>query len=158
MSAGLAWYRDRAVLRFFGLHYLPWFAALSLAWEAMHVRLYALWTEVAPAYIAFAVLHCTLGDVLIGASALLLALILSGAAGFAEWRPTRIALLTTLLGTAYTVWSEWMNVTLLRSWSYADAMPRVPIGDFEIGLTPLLQWLIVPSLALLAAGRTFHRQ
>ena len=158
MSAGPAWYRNRAVLRFFVFHYLPWFAALSLVWEAVHVRLYTLWSAAAPAYVAFAVFHCTLGDVLIGASALLLALILSGAAGFAEWRSTRIALLTTVFGTTYTVWSEWMNVTLLRSWTYADSMPRLPIGDFELGLTPLLQWLIIPSLALQASRRTSRQQ
>jgi hypothetical protein len=157
MSSDVAWYRDRAVLRFVALHYVPWMAAVNLAWEAAHVRLYTLWVEASVAYIAFSVLHCTVGDVLIGVFALLFALLLSGRLSITSWRFSRIALLVTLFGTAYTVWSEWMNVRLLRSWAYADSMPRLAIGTFDLGLTPVLQWLIIPSVALLAARSTYRR-
>jgi len=151
MSGAEAWYRDPATLRFVVLRFIPWFAALNLAWEAAHVRFYTLWNEATPGYIAFSVVHCTLGDVLIGLSALLLALIAGRERGPSRWRLGRIALLSTLFGAGYTVWSEWMNVTILRSWMYAESMPRVPIGDFQLGLTPLLQWLLLPSLALYTA-------
>lgn len=151
MSVTAAWYRDPATARFIVLRYLPWFFALNLAWEAAHVRLYTLWTEETPRYIAFSVVHCTLGDLLIGLSALLLALIAGRERGPAHWRPVRVALLTTLFGAAYTVWSEFMNVTLLRSWTYAESMPRLSLGDFELGLTPLLQWLLIPSAAMYAS-------
>lgn len=150
MSAADTWYRDAATLRF-ALRYILWFAALNLAWEAAHVRLYTLWTEATPGYIAFSVVHCTLGDVLIGLCALLLALIAGRERGPTHWRPLRIAFLSTLFGASYTVWSEWMNITLLRSWTYAESMPRLSLGDFELGLTPLLQWLLLPGLALYAA-------
>lgn len=151
MSIAIAWYRDPATVRFILLRYLPWFAALNVMWEAAHVRFYTLWTEAAPAYIAFSVAHCTLGDVLIGVSALTLALIATRQLGLAHWRPMRIALLSTLFGAAYTVWSEWMNITLLRSWTYAESMPRLSLGDFELGLTPLVQWLLIPSAAMYAS-------
>lgn len=150
MSAAVAWYRDAATLRFV-LRYLPWFFALNLAWEAAHVRLYTLWTEETPRYIAFSVVHCTFGDLLIGLSALLLALIAGREPGPAHWRPVRIAVLSTLFGVGYTIWSEWMNVTLLRSWTYAASMPRLSLGDFELGVTPLMQWLVVPPLAMYAS-------
>jgi hypothetical protein len=52
--------------------------------ETAHVRLYTLWNETEPAYIAFSVVHCTLGDVLIGGCALLLGLILGREASVAE--------------------------------------------------------------------------
>lgn len=65
-----------------------------------------------------------------------------------------LALLSTLFGAGYTVFSEWMNTTLLRSWTYAESMPRISLGDFELGLTPLMQWLVIPPIALYAARRT----
>jgi hypothetical protein len=154
VSAAEAWYRDRASVRFIVLRYIPWLAALNLAWEAAHARFYTLWTEETPGYIAFSIVHCTLGDVLIGLSAFLLALIAGRERGPANWSAGRIAALSAFFGAGYTVWSEWMNVTLLRSWTYAESMPRVSLGDFELGLTPLLQWLLIPPFALYAARRT----
>lgn len=150
MAAGAAtlWYRDPAARRAIALRFLPWFATLSLAWEAAHVRLYTLWTEAEPAYIAFAVVHCTLGDVLIGSAALFLALILRRERSLANWQWTRIAALTVLVGAGYTAFSEWMNTTLLRTWEYNELMPVVDFAGLEIGVSPLLQWLLIPPLAL----------
>ncbi len=147
MSAAL-WYRDRAAWRLIGRAYLPWFAALNLAWEAAHVRLYALWQEAELAYIAFSVMHCALGDVLIGSIALLLALIAGREGPLARWRWRRTGLLTLVFGVGYTVFSEWMNITILRSWTYGESMPRLQLGSLEIGVSPLLQWLVVPPAAL----------
>jgi hypothetical protein len=147
------WFRDRHAWRLIAHRYLPWFAVLNLAWEAAHVRLYTLWNEAEPAYIAFSVVHCTLGDVLIGTCALLLALILGREASVAEWRWGRIAILTMILGVGYTVFSEWMNITILRSWTYSEAMPRLELAGIDIGLSPLLQWLLLPPLALRLARR-----
>jgi hypothetical protein len=136
------------------LGYLPWLAVLNLAWEAAHVRLYTLWQEAELAYIAFSVVHCTLGDVLIGAIALLVALITGREGALARWRWRRIAVVTTFAGVAYTVFSEWMNLTILRSWTYAESMPRLELAGIELGLTPLAQWLVVPPLALYLARKT----
>lgn len=150
-STALAWHRDRSVRRLIVFRYAPWLAVLSLAWEIGHVPLYTLWTEAEPQYIAFAVLHCTAGDVLIGAVAILLTLIALREGSLAHWRWRRIALLSVLFSVAYTVLSEWMNVTVLRSWAYAPSMPRIHFGDFELGLTPLLQWLVIPPVTLYLA-------
>ena len=38
------------------------------------------------------------------------------------------------------------DVTWLRSWTYAESMPRVDVAGFELGLTPVAQWLVVPPL------------
>jgi hypothetical protein len=112
------------------------------------VRLYTLWREAEPAYIWFSVLHCTLGDVLIGTSVLLLAFIAGREGPAAQWRWLRLAVVTALVGTGYTVFSEWMNITLFRNWTYAALMPTLDFGSFELGVTPLVQWLVVPPLAL----------
>jgi len=59
------------------------------------------------------------------------------------------------LGVAYTIFSEWLNVEIRRSWSYTAAMPVLPwLGT---GLTPLLQWVIVPGLALGVVAHRYHR-
>jgi hypothetical protein len=150
------WFRDRRAWRLIAYRYLPWFAVLNLAWEAAHVRLYTLWTEAETAYIAFSVLHCTLGDVLIGGLALLLALILGREGELTEWRWRRVAFLTGVFGVGYTIFSEWMNITILRSWVYSEAMPRLNIGGFEMGLTPLAQWVVLPPLALYLARLSLH--
>lgn len=147
------WYRDRASRAFIVFRYLPWLAALSLAWELAQLPLYTLWREAEPAYIAFAVAHCTLGDVLIGASALLLALVLGREGALVHWRRGRIAFLTALLGAGYAVVSEWMNIAILGSWAYAESMPTIDLAGFQLGLSPLAQWLVVPPLALYLAGK-----
>jgi hypothetical protein len=152
-STAVAWYRDRGVRRLIAFRYVPWLAVLSLAWEIGHVPLYTLWTEAEPHYIAFAVLHCTVGDVLIGAAAILLALITLREGSLAHWRWGRIAALSVLFGVAYTVLSEWMNVTVLRSWAYAPSMPGIELGDFQLGLTPLLQWIVIPPVTLCLARK-----
>jgi hypothetical protein len=50
----------------------------------------------------------------------------------------------TLVGLAYTAFSEWQNVYQDANWSYAPAMPLL----FGIGLAPLLQWIVIPPLSI----------
>jgi hypothetical protein len=142
------WVADRAAWRLIGWGYLPWLAALNLAWEAAQLPLYTLWTEATPGYIAFSVLHCTLGDVIIGMAALGVALIVTRAPDLARWHWTPIAAATAIGGAAYTVLSEWLNTVTVRSWTYSELMPVVAVPGAEIGLSPLAQWLLLPPLAL----------
>jgi len=153
----MTWYADRAARRLIARGYLPWLAALSLAWEAAHTPLYTLWREASAGYIAFSILHCTAGDILIGAAALALALLAARAGPLERWRWGRLAALTALAATAYTAFSEWLNTAVLRSWAYAPAMPTLAFGGIEIGLTPLAQWLVLPPLALYLARRSAGR-
>lgn len=148
------WYRDRAGLSFIAFGYLPWLTGLNLAWEAAHVSLYTLWDEVGLSYIAFSVVHCTAGDVMIGSGTLLLALIAGREKALAQWRWRRVAAITALVGTVYTIFSEWMNTTVLRSWTYAEAMPTLELAGVEVGASPLAQWLLLPPLALYLARKT----
>jgi hypothetical protein len=142
------WFHDRQAWRLIVLRYLPLLAVLNLIWEMAHVRLYTLWYEATPAYMAFSIVHCTAGDVLIGAAALFTALIAARAGPLAHWHWRPLGVLTALIGLAYTIFSEWMNITWLRSWTYAESMPKVEVAGFELGLTPVAQWLVVPPLAL----------
>ena len=150
-----SWHRDRDARALIALRFVPLLAALSLAWEIGQAPLYTLWKEAEAGYIAFAVVHCTLGDVLIGSASLIFALIVRGEGSLSRWKWVRIAALTVLFGAGYTVFSEWLNVQILRSWAYSESMPRISLGDFELGITPFAQWLIVPPLALQFARSTY---
>lgn len=145
------WYEDRAALRFIALRFAPLLGALNLAWEVAQLPLYTLWQNATPAFRAYAVLHCTLGDVLIGTSALAIALLVTRAGEPRAWRWGAIAALTIAIGLGYTVFSEWLNTVVREGWAYAAAMPTMRIGGLEVGLSPLAQWLVVPPLALLLA-------
>ena len=119
---------------------------LNLAWEIAHARLYTLWTEADALTVAWSVFHCTLGDVLI-------ALALFALAGMAlrrvDWpasRPWTGGAMVVAGAMAYTAWSEWYNVYRAGSWGYTASMPLI----YGIGLSPLLQWLILPPVMVLA--------
>ena len=91
------------------------------------------------------------GDLLIATSALVLALIAFGrpdwpARGFAP-----VATAAILIGLGYTVFSEWLNTEIRRSWAYAELMPVLPF--LGTGLSPLAQWIVIPSAAFWWARR-----
>lgn len=137
--------RDRAAA-------VPWWVPMSalasfsfllhLLWEVLQVPLY---TDMASMPHWPGVVVCvkaTAGDVLIALTAY------ATVAAFRRtwhWRASRIRVATYLaVGLAITVLLEALNVYVWHRWAYATSMPLV----LGIGVTPLLQWSIVPSLAL----------
>ena len=62
--------------------YLLATAFLDLLWEAAHLPLYTIWTNGTIRDNAVAVLHCTMGDVLIALAALTAALVVAGHPGW----------------------------------------------------------------------------
>jgi hypothetical protein len=151
-EVGAPWYRDAAARTLVLRRYLPWLVGFSLAWEIAQLPLYTLWKQATPAYVAFAVAHCMIGDVLIGSASLAAALVVTRAPALAGWQWRRIALITAIVATSYTAFSEWMNTLVLRSWAYSELMPRVSLGDIELGVSPLAQWLVIPPLTLWLAS------
>lgn len=128
----------------------PWAAIagfallLHFAWEMMQVPLYEgmATDEHWPA-----VLRCTqaaVGDVVIAMGAY------AGAAMLARDRlwlrtPRAAPLLAYLIiGLLVTVVLEWLNVYQWARWSYSPGMVTV----FGVGLSPLLQWTLLPQLTL----------
>lgn len=142
------WSRDRATWKFIAYRYVPLLGMLNLLWEIAHLPLYTLWNESSPAFIAYAVIHCTFGDVAIGTLALLIALVATRARAVEAWRWQRVALLLVVPAVGYTALSEWINTVARGSWTYTALMPVIDLGGVEIGLSPLLQWLVIPPVAL----------
>jgi hypothetical protein len=133
--------------------YFAVFAGVNLIWEIAQAPLYTVWVNGTPEWIAFSILHCTAGDIVIGAAVLLAALVCAGN-GWPHSRIVygRVAALTVILGVTYTIYSEYLNVEVHRVWEYRELMPRVP--PFGTGLLPLIQWLIVPMISFWGARRT----
>lgn len=131
------------------LQVLAWYFGLSavghLLWETLQLPLYTIWQRAPAKELAYAVAHCTAGDLLIAAATLLGAML--------AVRPERnsmpgyrnTATLAIALGIAYAAGSEWFNTNANVSldWSYSRAMPTA----WGIGLSPLQQWLLVPAIA-----------
>ena len=119
---------------------------LNMVWEISHVGLYTLWKEADGLRIAWSVFHCTLGDVVIAVAGFGLAAIVLWRANWPVSRPWAGGAIVVIGAVAFTTWSEWYNVYRAGAWAYAASMPLI----FGIGLTPLLQWLILPPVMVVA--------
>ena len=129
------------------LRYLLVAAAANLVWEAAQLPLYTVWVTASRDDLANAVIHCTGGDAIILSLSLLLALLLTRTGAWPNHGYWRVTLMTTFLGASYAIVSEWLNTKILLNWAYAPAMPLVP--PFGTGLSPLLQWLLIPPAVLM---------
>lgn len=133
--------------------YFAVIAGGNLVWEFVHMPLYTIWGKETPGRIAFAAVHCTGGDVLVALAALTISLLLVGNATWPAGRFHAVAASTIVLGVIYTIFSEWLNIVERAAWTYSDLMPVVQILGFELGLSPLLQWIVVSSAAFWWARR-----
>ena len=116
-------------------------AGLNLLWEIAQLPLYTIWQTGSTQDIIIAVLHCTAGDVVIAISALILALMLLGTSDWPKQRYLRVSGFAVLVGLIYTIYSERVNLGS-GAWGYSDWMPIIPW--LEVGLTPIVQWIVIP--------------
>lgn len=123
--------------------------ALNLLWEIAQVRLYTIWDAADQMAVAWALLHCTLGDVVIALALFVLVGALLRCEDWPVLHPWTGGAIVVIGAIAYTVWSEWFNVYRVGSWGYTASMPMI----FGIGLAPLLQWLILPPVMVSAYRR-----
>ncbi|PKP68135.1 MAG: hypothetical protein CVT83_06505 [Alphaproteobacteria bacterium HGW-Alphaproteobacteria-5] len=131
--------------------YLACILLANLLWEILQLPLYKIWTEGAPAEIAFAVVHCTAGDLMIALSSLAGGLVIAGDRAWPSRRFWQVALITIIAGAGYTIFSEWLNLVVRESWAYSDLMPVVPV--LGTGLSPLMQWIVIPIGSFLTIRR-----
>ena len=131
--------------------YVAVIALGNLVWEFAQMPLYTLWRTGTGGEIILAALHCTGGDVLIATASLGLAFHMAGRPAWPQERFLAVAATSVALSLVYTVFSEWLNIEVRRTWAYSDLMPTLPwLGT---GLSPLAQWLVVPTLAFWASRR-----
>ena len=92
-------------------------------------------------------LHCTLGDFLILAGCVAVVSLYRRGIRWLEGPRFVDLAAVSALGVAYTALSEYLNVHVRGAWGYSSWMPLVPFTG--IGVVPLVQWLVLPSLVLL---------
>ena len=113
---------------------------LNLIWEIAQLPLYAIYEEGDRWTIAYAVGHCTIGDLMITLACYLLSAAVLRDLAWPVHRHGAGIGIALGAGLAYTAFSEWLNVSVRGSWAYTSSMPQV----FGVGVSPLLQWLVVP--------------
>ncbi len=120
-------------------------APLFLIWEIAHLPLYTIWRDQPFRESITAAIHCTFGDVAVAFACFVIASILIR---FIYVTKTALMFggLVIVLGVTATASLEILSTQVLSRWSYAPAMPVLPV--LGIGLSPLLQWIFVPAIAL----------
>lgn len=92
-------------------------------------------------------IHCTLGDVLLTLWFFWIVSLLSrNRKWFLRMKGWNFFVFIGF-GAAYTIYSEHVNVHVFQSWAYNEAMPIIPW--IKVGLTPILQWMVIPFGAIL---------
>ena len=117
---------------------------LNLSWEIAQLPLYEFAPGTSSTRLAYYVIHCVTGDVIIATAIFLLTGLVLFAPDWPSTRPWTGAATFVSIGAGYTAFSEWRNVYELNAWSYARSMPLV----FGIGVAPLLQWIFIPVATL----------
>lgn len=87
-----------------------------------------------------------MGDVVIALATFALAGLALWNADWPASRPRAGGVIAVIGAVVLTAWSEWYNVYRTGAWSYAPDMPTI----YGIGLSPLLQWLIIPPVMVVA--------
>lgn len=130
--------------------YLSLVTALNLIWEVFQLPFYTIWSESPISVSLTAAAHCTLGDFIIASWTIMLAILLVGR-HWPRQKFIEVAVATMVLAVIYTIFSEWLNVNVRRSWAYSPLMPTLPWID--TGVAPLLQWVVTPMLSFFILGR-----
>ena len=119
---------------------------LHFVWEFVQVPTYTGMAEL-PHWEAIKLcMSATFGDVGFALTAFWLA---SLAARRRDWilRPTRFsAAIFVAVGIVLTVGFEYYYTNISMRWTYSELMPLVP--PLGTGLSPLLQWLVIPPLVI----------
>jgi hypothetical protein len=132
------------------LRYLLFMALGNLVWEFAQMPLYTIWQTGSAVGIVYAAIHCTVGDLLIATTTLLVSIFVFGKRQWPKSRYMSVAGSTIISGLCYTVFSEWLNIDVRAAWAYSDLMPVIPVLD--VGLSPFSQWIVLPILAFWFAG------
>jgi hypothetical protein len=139
--------RDAILIAALALRYAAVTAPLFALWEVAQLPLYTIWwTEGLAANLAAAA-HCTAGDALLAFATVFVGLLV--ALRTAPETVLKVAFIATLTaGVAATIVIEFVSTQWLGRWAYSAWMPIEPL--LGTGVSPILQWLLIPSAGLFA--------
>lgn len=124
---------------------------LHFVWEFIQVPTYAGMAEMQHWEGVKLCLSATIGDVGFALTAFWAA---SLAVRSRQWLldpPALARVVFVAVGVALTVGFEYYYTEISLRWTYSDLMPLVP--PLGTGLSPLLQWLIIPPVVVWLSGR-----
>jgi|SRR5882724_4735506 len=119
---------------------------LNFVWEFAQVPLFKGMPASAHWQAILVCARATVGDVLI---ALVAFWTVTAACRSRRWilRATRSQVAGFIaVGVSITIVLEWLATQVLQRWAYAESMPTVP--GLAVGVSPLLQWLLLPPLVV----------
>lgn len=120
-------------------------------WEMIQVPWFAGMAEASHGSVVWLCIRATGGDVLILLSSYWLASIIVGSRRWLIEGDLKPAVILVATGLVVTIVLEWLATGPLERWVYADSMPIIPLLD--VGLAPLLQWVLLPPLILWLSRR-----
>ena len=119
---------------------------MHFAWEVLQAPLFASMQMATHMDGIRICLQATLGDMVIALLAFWTASILTGTRQWAV-RPARWATVAWFgVGIVITIVLEFYSTEISARWSYGASMPRLPLTG--TGITPLLQWVVIPMIVL----------
>lgn len=151
---------NRAIFRGIGYINEPRFPELPLAgfgflthfvWEMIQVPWFVGMAEASHGSVVWLCIRATGGDVLIFLSSYWLASIMVGNRRWLMEGELKPAVILVATGLVVTIVLEWLATGPLERWVYADSMPIIPLVN--VGLAPLLQWVLLPPLIMWLSRR-----
>jgi hypothetical protein len=119
---------------------------LHFVWEAVQAPAYAGMIEMNHWDGIKLCMSATFGDVGFALTAFIVTSIVTRSRYWLFGPKLWHVMLYLTVGVALTVSFEYYYTNISLRWTYSELMPLVP--PFGTGLSPLLQWIIVPLLAL----------
>ena len=124
---------------------------LHFAWEILQAPLFSSLDDVAHWAGIKTCLWATFGDVGLALAAYLLTAVVSSGRRWVYAPQRSEVLLFLTVGILVTIGVEFYSTQMSMRWIYAPNMIRIPFVG--VGLSPLLQWVVVPLLVVFFTGR-----
>lgn len=100
-------------------------------------------------------IHCSMGDTLILLLGYALISLYRKDLDWINNAKLNDYLVLVIIGVFYTLFSEYINVYVKHNWSYSRYMPLIPF--LNVGVVPLLQWIILPPVILFITRRQIKK-
>jgi hypothetical protein len=124
---------------------------LHFVWEFLQVPTYAGMAEMAHWQGVKLCTSATIGDVGFALTAFWTASLVARTRNWTSSPATLPVVVFLGTGVALTVGFEFYYTQVTHRWTYSDLMPIVP--PFGTGLSPLLQWIVIPPIVLWLSRR-----
>jgi hypothetical protein len=124
---------------------------LNYPWEFLQVPYFVAMPEMAHWDAVIFCTRATMGDVLIALVAFWVVAMFRRQRSWLLRPDARAIFAFIATGIVITVGLEWHATELQQRWQYAERMPTLPLVG--TGLTPLLQWLVLPPIIVWLARR-----